>query len=103
MLDSFGHDCACVIRSTMETEGRLEKILSKDPLAPVHIPDGELSENPGFFLPLHVNYIQPYAELLNLQSTLNRCSRLMLTLPVEKRLANVTINWWKSGDSSKMT
>ncbi len=67
-LDSFGHNCACVMRGTMEVERRLQEILSIDPLSPIDIPSGELSENPAFFIPLHINYIKQDAEALNLHS-----------------------------------
>ncbi len=52
----------------MEVERRLQEILSIDPLSPIDIPSGELSENPAFFIPLHINYIKQDAEALNLHS-----------------------------------
>jgi hypothetical protein len=90
MVDTFGHSCACVMRGTMEVEQRLQEMLSIDPLSPVTIPGGEVSsENPAFFVSVHLDFIKTYANELNLRPTLNRCSRLMLTLPVEKHLSNV--------------
>ena len=56
------------MRGTMEVERRLQEILSIDPLSPIDIPSGELSENPAFFIPLHINYIKQDAEALNLHS-----------------------------------
>lgn len=75
MLNAFGHRCVVAIRSTMQVEDKLNRIVN----------DGE---EPGdtvdFLITAQVGVIKEAAELMGLSSTVIRCDRLLTVVEFTK-------------------